>query len=140
MKFVLPELKKQLFEMDIPIRWGDMDAMGHVNNCAYLQYFESVRVDWFRAMDAQPNPQGEGPLVLNVFCDFMKQLEHPGTVKVRLYGGEVNRSSFDCWVTFERTDAPGVIHATGGATNVWVDFPKQKSAPLPERLRKLLLA
>ncbi len=140
MRFQMPPLTKQLFEMDIPIRWGDMDAMGHVNNCAYFRYFESARVDWFRAMDAEPNPQGEGPLVLNLFCDFRKQMEFPGTVKVRLYAGEVNRSSFDCWVTFERTDAPGFIHATGGATNVWVDFPKQKSVPVPERLRRLLLA
>ncbi len=138
MKFGLPELKTQQIEMDIPIRWGDMDAMGHVNNCAYFRYFESARIEWFRGMNANPDTQGEGPLVLNLFCNFFKQLEFPGTVKVRLYAGEINRSSFDCWVTFERTDAPGVIYATGGATNVWVDFPKAKSAPLPERLRKLM--
>ncbi|RZI71822.1 MAG: acyl-CoA thioesterase, partial [Rubrivivax sp.] len=32
MKLELPEHKKQVFRMTIPIRWGDMDAMGHVNN------------------------------------------------------------------------------------------------------------
>ena len=26
--------------MVIPIRWGDMDAMGHVNNTIYFRYFE----------------------------------------------------------------------------------------------------
>jgi acyl-CoA thioester hydrolase len=38
----------------------------------------------------------------------------------------------------ERTDQPGVISAAGGATMVWVDFPKQKSAPLPDWLRALV--
>ena len=28
----IPDQKKLVFEMTIPIRWGDMDAMGHVNN------------------------------------------------------------------------------------------------------------
>jgi acyl-CoA thioester hydrolase len=31
--------------MVIPIRWGDMDAMGHVNNTIYFRYFETIRID-----------------------------------------------------------------------------------------------
>ena len=27
-----------VYEMRIPIRWGDMDAMGHVNNTLYFRY------------------------------------------------------------------------------------------------------
>ena len=38
----------------------------------------------------------------------------------------------------ERTDQPGVICSTGGATTVWVDFPNQKSAPLPDWLRQVV--
>ncbi|MDB5730556.1 MAG: thioesterase superfamily protein, partial [Variovorax sp.] len=32
MKIDIPEHKKLVYEMSIPIRWGDMDAMGHLNN------------------------------------------------------------------------------------------------------------
>jgi acyl-CoA thioester hydrolase len=32
MRFELPAETKLTCEMVIPIRWGDMDAMGHVNN------------------------------------------------------------------------------------------------------------
>ena len=35
----------------------------------------------------------------------------------------------------ERADAPGVIYAAGGATTIWVNFPAQKSAPLPDWMR-----
>lgn len=30
MKIELPELKKQVYETRFPVRWGDMDAMGHL--------------------------------------------------------------------------------------------------------------
>jgi len=33
--------------MVIPIRWGDMDAMSHVNNTDYFRYLESLRIEWF---------------------------------------------------------------------------------------------
>ncbi|MBM3384043.1 MAG: acyl-CoA thioesterase, partial [Betaproteobacteria bacterium] len=31
----------------IPIRWGDMDAMGHVNNTVYFRFMEQARISWF---------------------------------------------------------------------------------------------
>ncbi len=42
MRFDLPDRKKLVHEMIIPIRWGDMDAMGHVNNTLYFRYIEIV--------------------------------------------------------------------------------------------------
>ena len=46
MRFDIPEQKKLVHQMRIPIRWGDMDAMGHVNNTTYFRYFEIARLDW----------------------------------------------------------------------------------------------
>jgi acyl-CoA thioester hydrolase len=48
MRFELPETKKLTLEMVIPIRWGDMDAMGHVNNTIYFRYLEIVRIECLR--------------------------------------------------------------------------------------------
>ena len=39
MRFEIPADKKLVHESIIPIRWGDMDAMGHVNNTIYFRYF-----------------------------------------------------------------------------------------------------
>jgi acyl-CoA thioester hydrolase len=138
MKIELPETKKLVYEMTIPIRWGDMDAMGHVNNTVYFRYLETARIEWLRAIGCQPDPGGEGPVIVNAFCNFHKQLEFPGEVRVKMYVSDPGRSSFESWATMERPDDPGVIYASGGATTVWVDFPKQKSAPLPARLRQHL--
>jgi acyl-CoA thioester hydrolase len=83
MRFDLPDDKKLNFEMVIPIRWGDMDAMGHVNNASYFRYLESLRIEWFRSIGCQPASDGTGPIIINAFCSFIRQLEYPGDVLAR---------------------------------------------------------
>jgi acyl-CoA thioester hydrolase len=136
LRFVLPERKKLIFEMVIPVRWGDMDAMGHVNNTVYFRYMEIVRLEWLHRVVGPPGEQG--PVIINAFCNFLKQIEYPGDVLARHYVGGVGRSSFDTWMTLERTDRPGVVYAEGGARTVWTDYAAQKSVPLPAALRALL--
>lgn len=138
MRFETPREKKLVYEMTIPIRWGDMDAMGHLNNASYFRYFETARIDWLCAIGASPAPSGEGPVLVNACCNFIRQVEYPGTVRVKQYVSNVGRSSFDTWLTLERTDAPGVVHADGGATVVWVNYREQRSMPLPDWMRALL--
>ena len=138
MKLELPIDKKRVFSMTLPIRWGDMDAMGHVNNTVYFRYLEIVRIEWMRAIDCEPDPRGEGPVIVNAFCNFHKQLEYPGDVLATLFVSDPGRSSFESWCTLSRSDDPDTLYASGGATTVWVNFPQQKSMPLPTRMRELL--
>lgn len=138
MRIELPERKKLVHEMLIPIRWGDMDGMNHVNNTVYFRYLEIARIDWARSIGCEPNPQGDGIVIVNAFCNFHKQLEYPGDVRVKMYVSSPGRSSFESWGTMERDDDPGVIYATGGATTVWVNFPTQKSVPMPDWVRRFL--
>ncbi|OYU92442.1 MAG: thioesterase [Burkholderiales bacterium PBB5] len=126
------------FEMVIPIRWGDMDAMGHVNNASYFRYLETLRIDWFRSIACQPDADGVGPVIVNAFCNFIRQLEYPGDVLAKHYIGKVGASSLDTYATMERVDLPGVIHASGGATVVWTDFKAQKSVAIPAEIRARL--
>ena len=139
MRFELPAEKKLTHEMVIPIRWGDMDAMGHVNNTVYFRYFEVVRLDWIYKVGASVDPTtGQGPLIVNSFCSFLRQLEFPGDVLARHYVANPGRSSFDTFMTLERTDEPGGIYAEGGATTVWTDYAAKKSAPMPDWFRALV--
>ena len=55
-----------------------------------------------------------------------------------MYVANAGRSSFDTFVTLERSDEPGVIYATGGATTVWLNIPQGKTVPMPDWLRKLI--
>ena len=144
MRFDLPDDKKLCFEMVIAIRWGDMDAMGHVNNANYFRYLESLRIEWFRHIGCLPDANGAGPVIINAFCSFIRQLEYPGNVLARHYVGTgvgaLGRSTLDTYATLERVDQPGVVYASGGATAVWTDFKAQKSMPIPDHYRALFSA
>ncbi|AKU66347.1 MULTISPECIES: acyl-CoA thioesterase [Ottowia] len=140
MRIELPDLSQRqpMHESLIAIRWGDMDALGHVNNSVYLQYMDVARVDWLHKIGCPVDPRGFGPVVINAFCNFHRQFEYPGQVLLKMYAGESGRSSFETWVTMEKAEKPGEICASGGATIIWVDRQAQKSAPLPDWLRALL--
>ena len=138
MKIEIPEHKKLVYEALMSIRWGDMDAMGHVNNASYFRYLETVRIDWMYAVGCKPEPGGEGPVIVNAFCNFYKQLEYPGDVRIKLYVSDVGRTTFETWCTMERADQPGTVCAAGGATTIWVDFPRQMAQTLPDWMRKQL--
>lgn len=138
MRLELPEKKKLVHEMVIPIRWGDMDAMGHLNNALYFRYMETVRIDWFRVIGCDLNPHGEGPVIVNAFCNFYRQFEYPGDVLTRMYVSDPGRTTFESWCTMAHRQKPDEICAAGGATTIWVDFPKQKAASLPDWMRTLV--
>ncbi len=138
MKLELPEEKRLVHSVVVPIRWGDMDAMGHVNNTLYFRYMEIARLDWFFGVGLPADPKGEGPVIVNAFCNFIRQLEFPGDVLVRTYVGEMGRTSFDTFHEMLRTDDPDTVYANGGATVVWVDFPKQKSVAMSPLARALV--
>ena len=140
MKIEIPEAKKQVFELLLPIRWGDMDAMGHVNNTVYFRYMETTRIEWMRSVGCNPDPQGQGPVIVNAFCNFYKQLEYPGDVLVKMFVSDPGRTTFETWCTLERADQPGVVCAAGGATTIWVDMPQQKAVTLPDWMRALVTA
>ncbi|GAB4205390.1 MAG: thioesterase family protein [Tibeticola sp.] len=139
MRIELPSRLAQVHEMLIPIRWGDMDAMGHVNNASYFRYMETARIEWFRVANCMVDPAGQGPVIVNAFCNFQRQFEYPGEIRIRTYVGEVGRSSFDSFHVMTLADDPAQTPcASGGATVVWVDFPAQRSLPLPAHLRDYL--
>jgi acyl-CoA thioester hydrolase len=125
----------------MPIRWGDMDAMGHVNNTVYFRYIEQARISWFEAIDCAPDPQGEGPVIVNAHCSFLKQLKYPGEIEVSTLIESPGRSSFEMTHEIRLVGAdglPGPVYAKGGAKVVWVNFPAEKSVPLPDKVRALL--
>ena len=139
MKFVLPERKKLVYEMTLPVRWGDMDAMGHVNNTSYFRFMEIVRIDWMRTLGEQlDGGTVEGMVIINAFCTFHRQFEYPATILARLYVSDPGRTSFESWTTMTKVEEPDAVYASGGATIVWADYSRQKSVPLPERIRRLV--
>jgi uncharacterized protein YceH (UPF0502 family)/acyl-CoA thioesterase FadM len=138
LRFVLPTEVRRVHELVMPLRWGDMDAMGHVNNTLYFRYMEVCRLDWIFSVGVDPKLSTAGPVIINAFCNFLRQLEFPGEVRVTMSVANPGRSSFDTFHTIERMDEPGVVYAEGGARTVWTDYAAKRSAPMPDWFRARL--
>ena len=139
MKFEIPEIKKKVHEMIIPIRWGDMDAMGHVNNTVYFRYLETVRIDYFQSIGCEPNPQGQGPVIVNAFCNFIKPVKYPADLIIKTYITNPTRVGLDTFNEMSLASDPETVRATSGATIVWVDFKSQKAASWPDQIKAKLV-
>jgi acyl-CoA thioester hydrolase len=132
-----------VFEMSMPIRWGDMDAFGHVNNTVYFRYMEQVRISWFEHLDIYTggnggSANGQGPVIVNASMEFLKQLHYPGDVIARMSVGTLGRSSFDTGFELFRADDPETLYARGAARCVWIDYAAGKSVPIPDVLRSTI--
>lgn len=126
------------FTLEIPLRWGDMDAMGHLNNIVYFRLMEEARIRWFATFGIPTTPKAEAPILAHASCDFLRAMTYPGTALVRQEVTRVGRSSLEQDLFIERTDEPGVIYAKGRCVLVWFNYPEGKSAPWPEEIRAAL--
>ena len=134
------EHKKKLIHVTtMPIRWGDMDAYGHVNNTVYFRYMEQARVEWIEEMQVPVRLGGDGPVIINASCTFLIPMNYPGTVEVRTYVGAIGRSSCETLVEM-RIVGDERIFAEGAAKVVWMNTQTGKSVPLPDHVRTVLEA
>jgi acyl-CoA thioester hydrolase len=122
----------------LPVQWGDMDSIGHVNNAIYFRYVESGRIDYFRAIEATPAGglfDGEGPILADIQCSFIGQLHYPATIDVGTRTTRLGGKSFEIQAAIfvQGEDAPA---ATSRAVVVWFDYDNQKTAPIPSALRE----
>lgn len=129
------ELGTLLYTCTIPVRWGDMDAYGHVNNAMYLRYLEEARVQLLAKMGASMDGNGVDPVVINVGCTFYKPVVYPDTLSIACYVKDPGRSSFMThYQIFSAADSRTPV-SDGYAKVVWMDHHSGKSVPLPEQIR-----
>lgn len=127
--------RKRLLETRIPVRWGDMDALGHVNNAMYFRYMEQARIEWIEQMGfVASNMHAESPVIINAACTFLIPVTYPATVSVEMWAGPPSRSSFMTWYEL-RVDGDERLYAEGSAKIVWMNTATGRSTPIPDALR-----
>lgn len=117
------------------IRWGDMDARGHVNNVIFFQYAESARVAYFAALEVERikhNPN-EGTILGRADMNFRRQMHYPGTVLATANTTKISRRSMI--MTYVLRDAEnGEVVADGESVMVWIDYSTGKAVPIPDTM------
>lgn len=122
------------YSSEIPLRWGDMDAYGHVNNTLYFRYFEEVRFKWL-AEKGIPLKGENHPVVVTIGCTFLRPLFYPDTLRIDVFISEPGRSSFMVKYQVYSAAQPDTPAAEGYSKVVWVSSADGKSVPLPDAVR-----
>lgn len=121
-----------------PLRWGDMDALGHVNNTLYFRYMEQTRVEWLEKIGFFLTAElTEGFVIINAHCTFLKQMTYPGKVETRMAFGNIGKSSIMSYYEI-RKEGDDTLYAEGSSKIVWANYALGKSAPIPEHIRNTL--
>jgi acyl-CoA thioester hydrolase len=127
--------------IDIPVAWGEMDALRHVNNIVYFRYFESARIAYFEKLRFWEfmNQTGIGPILASIHCKFRIPLTYPDTVSV---GTRIPRIEQDRFVMEYRavSHKSQAIVAEGEGVVVSYNYRESKKTPLPEEMKQRILA
>lgn len=126
-----------MFTHETPVRFGDTDAMGHVNNAKFATYLEDARVGFFRAATGTTVTL-EGLILARTEIDFVKPIVFgTGPVETAVWVEHVGTKSFRLGNEM-RQDGSVVGRAT--ATLVAYDYATGASRPLTDDERALLSA
>ena len=123
--------------VQFPVAWGEMDALGHVNNIVYFRYFESARVAYLTKINFIHPEQNSGiaAILASTRCDFRKALTYPDTVSV---GARVIEIGDDRFAMEYRLASQRLQKVAAEASGVVVafDYREKRKAALPEAIRQ----
>jgi acyl-CoA thioester hydrolase len=124
------------------VRFGDLDAMRHLNNVVFLRYFETARIAYLREIvpshdPANPEADAFGLIFAECHINYRSPVVFDEVVDVKCSIGNVKRSSFR--VEFEMR-VGSRLAAEGYGVLVGFDYTSQQASPLPDELRDTLAA
>ena len=116
--------------LKLPVLWGNQDLFGHVNNTVHLRWFECARVEyWERGMRSVMLTSDLGPILVNVTCNYRKQILFPDNITV---GGRVTRVGGSS-LTMEHaifSEEQNAIVAEGHSIVAMFNYKLQRTEPI----------
>ncbi len=128
------------FRIQLPVRWGDLDAFNHVSNVTYLRYLEECRAQWMDLVPSHWQGVESGPVVANININFRQAILWPATIEVTLKPLSPGRSSIklEHEITVVGSDGKqSQAYADATTTLVWIDKKNGDPVPLPVSIREL---
>jgi len=122
--------------IELPIRWGDLDAFQHVNNSVFFVYFESARIAYFDRLQYREHLEstGVGPILAETSCRFRRPLTYPDQLQI---GARVTDVGADRFTMEYRiwSDQLQTAAAKGTGLIVSYDYRNEARCPLPDVIR-----
>ncbi len=122
----------------LTVRFGDVDALGHVNHAKYLTYMEQGRICYLRdVIGASMNFQDFGVILAKATVDYHLPLAFGDAIIVYTRCSRLGSKSFDLeYVIYRKTDDGSQEVAHGLTTMVAYDYTTAQSIPVPDEWRK----
>lgn len=122
----------------LPVQWGEMDELGHVNNVIYIRYFESARIEYFTESGIWTEFRRHGIAVVmgKVECNFLRPIVFPDNIDAAARIKSIGNSS----LLVEQavySDKLGLC-ASGDAVVVCIDPKTGRKANMPEELKQFI--
>ena len=119
------------------VRFGDLDAMQHMNNVEFLRFFETARIDYLKQLDPAHNP-GERSQFGWIFAECHIAYRAPAfydeEIRTWIRPSELKRSSLK--LAFEmRSEGDGRLIADGYGVLVGYDYEAGTAQPIPDAVR-----
>ena len=124
------------------VRFGDLDAMRHLNNVVFLRYFETARIGFLRELAPDHDPSaGDGGGFGLIFAECSIRYRSPVAfdeeVAIACTVGEVRRSAFEVRFAMKVEDR---LAAEGSGWLVGYDYGAGRAQVLPDALSEALRA
>jgi acyl-CoA thioester hydrolase len=124
------------------VRFGDLDAMQHMNNVEFLRFFETARIDYIRSILPEHEPGRRGGFGF-IFAECHIAYRSPAffdeQIRTWIRPSKLERSSFR--VDFEmRSESDGRLVAEGWGALVGYDYGEGRAGPIPDELRATIEA
>lgn len=124
---------------EIPVAWGEMDALQHVNNVVYFRYFETARIDFFNRLfplDALYK-SGVGPVISENQARYKRPVTFPDTLLVSVSISDIQSDRFTMhYQAFSKQQQ--AITTLGSSVAVMFNFKTGQKAELPAELLAIL--
>jgi acyl-CoA thioester hydrolase len=120
-------------QIDLQVRYKDVDSYGHVNNAVYVTYFEEARVAFFREVFGVDDANSFGFIVARIEVDYRRPVKLFDALKVGLRVESIGTTSF---VFGYQLSVGDEVVASGRSVQVCFDYQQQKKVPVPESFRE----
>ena len=121
-------------KLTIEVPYGDIDAMGHLNNVAYLRYLEWARQKYWLAMRRTDNFWDIDFVVARAEIDYRAAAHMGEVLELEIHVTRMGVSSFD--FSYRLTAADGRLVAEAKTTQVCYDWETRASKPLSDERRR----
>jgi acyl-CoA thioester hydrolase len=127
-----------VFRLRLPVRFRDLDPMGHAHHTLPLIYLEEARAAFWRGITGSSELDSIDYVMAEITVRFHARIVYPAHVQVLLTVREVGRKSFR--TDFEIRADDGVLLSSGSAVQVAFDYGAAAAKPLDEGVRAVLVA